>query len=181
MSSLVNVDRQYTLTAHTMKKKAILPAEIRIDLHPSKFLWGWLLCFSTLCLCCLWVSLPVIQASVLTLGFAIALVQAWKQLPAVRYASSLRCLRIDVYGEMTVSSQTQSMQHVVVLPTSVVHRWAMLLHVREQGVLSGQSRLGKVRYMVLLPDHMRAEDWRALSVWLRWGWRLQDKHSSADY
>lgn len=49
----------------------------------------------------------------------------------------------------------------VVLPDSVVWPWLILLRVRTEGAWCATT-------VVILPDAVTRDEWRRLSIWLRW-------------
>lgn len=164
-------------------KRTILPSEIMLRFHPSRFLWGWWLLFSIAVLICLWLCLPVAWASGLTCLYAIACGWQWTQLLATRWRFSVQALRVDVFGQMSVSNALGQRWHVQVLPDSMVHYGCLVLHIAylelhtaaatDHGneVTSWIWRCLRPTRLLVLFDHTDAASQRALRVWLKWGLR----------
>ncbi|MDP8568408.1 protein YgfX [Methylophilus aquaticus] len=166
-------------------KKPILPTEILIALHPSLYLWGWLGFFSMLVVGVLAYCLPWPIAFAAILLYAIYLLWQYTQLVATRHEHSIRTLRVDVYGQLSVVDGLGRRWFAEVLPDTVVHRYGLLIHLHyldeatadEQGVKESadrktnslMSRWLRPTRLLILPDHADAESLRALRVWLRWG------------
>lgn len=139
-----------------------------------------------LCLYCLYIAVPWPW-----LGLALLCYCAWVTRVVMRLCGSHRLLflRVDVYGQMTLAMQSGGIRQVVLLPDSVVHRWLMVLHVRDLPFMHDtlgedshrEDSLGKIKAvpanshtrLVLLPDQVSAQAWRKLRVWLHWGYPQQ--------
>lgn len=164
-------------------KKPILPTEIVLRFHPSKFLWGWWLVFSMAVLLSLWVALPLLWAITATAIYLIACVWQWTQLVATRWKLSPQLLCVDVFGAMTVTNTLGQRWLVKVLPDSIVHHGLMVLHINylelqpevsEKEIdLSGHKiwQWLKPTRLLILFDHADTASQKALRVWLTWGLR----------
>jgi hypothetical protein len=164
-------------------KKPILPTEIVLRFHPSKFLWGWWLVFSMAVLLSLWVSLPVIWTIAGTVIYVVTCAWQWTQLVATRWKFSPQILHVDVFGEMTVTNISGQRWHIKVLPDSVVHHSLMVLHIDylelqtealdEEMTLSGDRlwRWMRPTRLLILFDQADTASQKALRVWLSWGLR----------
>ncbi|HSI45271.1 MAG TPA: hypothetical protein VK950_03785 [Methylophilus sp.] len=166
-------------------KKPILPTEIELRFHPSKFLWGWWLVFSMAVLLCLWVSLPLLWAIIGTVIYMIACVWQWSQLVATSWKFSPQLLSVDVFGTMTVTNTSGQRWLIKVLPESVVHHACMVLHIEylelQSDALEENSNIPRhymllwrwlrpIRLLVLF-DHADTASQKGLRVWLKWGLR----------
>ncbi len=166
-------------------KKPILPTEIVIAFHPSLYLWGWLGFFSMLVVgvlayCLLW---PIAIGAMLL--YAIYLLWQYTQLIATRRVQSIRTLRVDVFGQLSVVDGLGRRWDAEVLPDTVVHRYGLVIHLNylDEETADAQevkesddrkasrlmSRWLRPTRLLILPDHADAESLRALRVWLRWG------------
>jgi hypothetical protein len=164
-------------------KKPILPSEITLCFHPSKFLWGWWLVFSIAVLFSLWLCLPAIWALAGTLLYASASVLQWTQLVATDWRFSIRMFNVDVFGQMSVTNALGQKWRIEVLPDSVVHHACMVLHIAYKECLfdtaeetdraTGEKlflwRWLRPERLLILFDHADAESQKALRVWLKWG------------
>lgn len=152
-------------------KKTILPAEIEITLHPSKSLWGWLLVFSILCMACVWFCLPACWAVFITSVYLLSGYWQYQQLPATGGPYSPQQLRVDVYGDITLSNRAGQIWQIEVLTDSVVYgRW-LVLHVRYLMLPESPEILPTRRlptFLPLLADQMDADAFRRLKVFLLW-------------
>ena len=160
-------------------KKLILPTEIEIHFHPSHFLWGCLAVFSILLLGSVAYSCsPAVAIGIIGLY---GLLLAWQclRLPAMGFAGSIQRLRVDVYGDMTVTLGDGQQWLVAVGDDSLVHPCciSLRLHYRQPlgelsaGRLSQWASWRRPRWLLLLPDHAGEDQLHALRVWLRWGRR----------
>lgn len=182
-------------------KKAILPAEIEIVLRPSRWVWGWLIVFSILCLGCICMCLPAWLAVCMTVVYLALLLEAILRLPhgqtwrlsgAYHSGWLARCLRnrnalcvasirVDVYGQMWFTMYDGQCWQVDVMGDSVVSVWGMVLCVRliQLAPLLAEEDtpipLPKTMRVLILPDMLPASQWRSLSVWLRWGTPLSQR------
>lgn len=152
-------------------KKTILPVEIEISLHPSKFLWGWLLGFSILCLACVWLCLPPWWAILITGVYLLSGYGQYQRLPATAGHYSPQQLRVDVYGDMTLRNRAGQCWQIEVLTDSVLRgRW-LVLHIRYLNMPESPETLPTNQLPVYLPlffDQMHADAFRRLNVFLRW-------------
>lgn len=171
---------------HTnVMKKPILPTEIALRFHPSKFLWGWWLLFSIAVLFSLWLCLSPIWALAGTLLYAAASLWQWTQLVGTRWRFSVQMLAVDVFGQMTVTNRSGQRWHIEVLPDSIVYPGCIVLHIfyqelqsdpsNESGQVSTTERSDwrwlKPKRLLVLFDHSDTAAQQALRVWLKWGLR----------
>ncbi len=98
----------------------------------------------------------------LTLALAL---QAWRTHQPLE-------LRLLDDGTLELRDAAQAWQPAVVLPRTTVTPWLCVLAYRRAGERSGRS-------IALLPDHLEAEDYRRLRVWLRWRARVRDASETA--
>jgi hypothetical protein len=163
-------------------KKAILSSEIGLRLRPSKFLWGWGWLFSMLVVFSLVYSLPLRWAALAVLAYILVCVWQWTQLPATRWPWSVQSLRVDVFGQMTLTDKRGHTWSFAVLPDSVVHPACIVLHltalVPEEDELSLvktpsalMTRWFRPKRLLILPDQADTQALQALRVWLKWGLR----------
>lgn len=166
-------------------KKPILPTEIVIAFHPSLYLWGWLGFFSMLVVGVLAYCLPWPIAFAAMLLYAIYLLWQYTQLVATRREQSIRTLRVDVFGQLSVVDGLGRRWVAQVLPDTVVHGYGLVIHLHyldeatadAHGVNQSDDhkasslicRWLRPTRLLILPDHADAESLRALRVWLRWG------------
>lgn len=158
-------------------KKPILPSEIEISFHPSHFLWGWYMVFSMLVLFSVWVCLPWMWSVALSVVYLLAGLWSYRQQVATGWRLSVRKLRVDVYGEMTLINYQGQCWRVNVSPNSVVHPWCMVLslqyppddHSALIASLSSDDYRALPRRLLILPDHAPRASLSALRVWLKWG------------
>ncbi len=166
-------------------KKPILPSEITLRFHPSKFLWGWWLVFSIAVLFSLWLCLSPLWAFAGTLLYIAASLWQWTQLVASHWRFSVQQLKVDVFGQMTIINTIGQSWRIEVLPDSVVHHGCMVLHiaytelqtdVSEEINNAGHQKpflwqwLKPARLLILF-DHAAPSSQKALRVWLKWGLR----------
>jgi hypothetical protein len=164
-------------------KKPILPTEIVLRFHPSKFLWGWWGLFSMAVLSSVWLCLPVAWAIAVSALYGLACVWQWTQLIATRWRFSVQTLQVDVFGEMSVSDACGQRWQVLVLPDSVVHHGLMVLHIAylpsQPSVAEPHCqlpadklwRLLRPRRLLILFDQADPAAQKAMRVWLNWGLR----------
>lgn len=166
-------------------KKPILPSEITLRFHPSKFLWGWWLVFSIAALFSLWLSLSPLWAFVGTLLYIAASLWQWTQLVGTQWRFSVQELKVDVFGHMTIINTIGQLWRVDVLPDSVVHHGYMVLHIAFTELHTGASeefnrahdqkpflwRWLKPTRLLILFDHADTGAQKALRVWLKLGLR----------
>ena len=162
-------------------KKAILSTEIGLRLRPSKFLWGWWWLFSILVVLSLVYSLPWRWAALAVLGYLLACMWQWTQLPATRWAWSAQSIRVDVFGQMTLTDKRGQTWALTVLPDTVVHPACVVIHMadllqqqEEGGVPDAQrpsllTRSLSPKRLLILPDQVHGGALKALRVWLKWG------------
>ena len=166
-------------------KKPILPSEIVIAFHPSLYLWGWLGFFSMLVVGALAYCLPGPVAMGAIVLYAMYLLWQYTQLIATRRVQSIRTLRVDVFGQLSVVDGLGRHWLAEVLPDTVVHPYCLVIHLNyldevtadAQGVKESDHhkaaslicRWLRPTRLLILPDHADAESLRALRVWLRWG------------
>ncbi|HSH87363.1 MAG TPA: hypothetical protein VK958_08970 [Methylophilus sp.] len=162
-------------------KKPILPSEITLRFHPSNFLWGWWLVFSTAVLFSLWLSLSPLWAFFSTLVYAAASFWQWTQLVATTSKFSVQKFSVDVFGQMTITNTLGQWWRIEVLPDSVVHHRCMVLHLAYAELQSEVSeekystqlqdlwRLLRPTRLLILFDHADPNSQKALRVWLKWG------------
>jgi hypothetical protein len=168
-------------------KKPILPTEIVLRFHPSKFLWGWWWLFSMAVLSSVWLCLPVAWAIAVSAIYALACVWQWTQLIATRWRFSVQTLQVDVFGQMSVSDACGHRWLIQVLSDSVVHHGLMVLHIaylpsspsatetetQPQSQVSADKlwRLLRPRRLLILFDQADPAAQKAMRVWLNWGLR----------
>lgn len=168
-------------------KKPILPTEIVIAFHPSLYLWGWLGFFSILVVGALAYCLPWPIAIGAMMLYAIYLLWQYTQLIATRRMQSIRTLRVDVFGQLSVMDGLGRRWVAEVLSDTVVHRYGLVIHLHYLDEVTADAQDVKVSddskvpsvicrwlrptRLLILPDHANAESLRALRVWLRWGLR----------
>lgn len=166
-------------------KKPILPTEIVLRFHPSRFLWGWWLLFSMAVLLCLWVYVPPLWAIAGSIVYLIASLWQWTQLVATNWHFSPQRLNIDVFGQMTVTNTLSHVWRIKVLPDSVVHHACIVLHIDYLELQSDASeensqmpehytllwRWLRPTRLLILSDHAEPASQKALRVWLKWGLR----------
>lgn len=166
-------------------KKPILPTEIVLRFHPSKFLWGWWLVFSMAVLLCLWVCLPPWWALIGSLLYVITCCWQWTQLVATHWPFSPQALHVDVFGQMTVTNMLGQVWRIKVLADSVVHHGCIVLHIDYLELQSEASEGNghapdnpgvlwqclRPRRLLVLFDHTDNASKKALRVWLKWGLR----------
>ncbi len=163
-------------------KKAILSSEIGLRFRPSKFLWGWGWLFSMLVVFSLVYSLPLRWAALAVLAYILVCVWQWTQLPATRWPWSVQSLRVDVFGQMTLTDKRGQTWSFAVLPDSVVHPACIVLHLTafvpqeiERVLVKTPSalmtRLLRPKRLLILPDQADTQALQALRVWLKWGLR----------
>lgn len=172
--------------AHTIAmKKAILSSEIGLRLRPSLFLWGWWCLFSILVVLSLLYCLPPAWAALGLLSYVLACLWQWMQLPATRWPWSVQSLRVDVFGQMTLTNTRGELWSFKLQPDTVVHPACLVLHVRDvvqlqeagalhthtQGSLHVLTRWLQPKRLLILPDQADAQALKALRVWLKWGLR----------
>jgi hypothetical protein len=158
-------------------KKPILPTEIVLRFHPSKFLWGWWLLFSMAVLLSLWVSLPLLWAITGTVSYVAACLWQWTQLVATRWRWSIQTLKTDVFGQMFVVNTLGQQSPIKVLSDSVVHHHCIVLHISYLESMAGEGMpcqnhiIGWMQptWLLILPDHTDRNSHRELRVWLTWG------------
>lgn len=166
-------------------KKPILPSEITLRFHSSKFLWGWWLVFSIAVSFSLWLSLPSIWALAGTLLYVTASFWHWTQLIATSWRFSVQALKVDVFGQMVITNAVGQRWRIGVLPDSVVHHGCMVLHIfyTELQINASEEinsahhqkpllwRWLKPTRLLILFDHADTTAQKALRVWLKWGLR----------
>lgn len=167
-------------------KKPILPTEIVLRFHPSKFLWGWWLVFSIFVLLCVWTYLSLLWAIGMSLVYVGASLWQWTQLIATKWDFSPQVLNVDVFGQMTLVNTSGQKWLIKVLPDSVVHHGCIVLHIEYLELQSDQfadsSQLVPDKQMILwrclrptrilvLFDNADAALQKTLRVWLKWGLR----------
>lgn len=166
-------------------KKPILPSEITLRFHPSKFLWGWWLVFSIAVLFSLWLSLSPRWAFGGTFFYATACFWQWTQLVATHWRFSVQQLSVDVFGQMIVMNALGQLWRIEVLPDSVVHHGCMVLHIAYTELKTDASEQMNNAYhqkpflwqwlrpkrLLILFDQADAISQKALRVWLKWGLR----------
>lgn len=161
-------------------KKTILPTEIALRFHPSKFLWGWWLLFTMAVVTSLWLTLPPGWALGGIFLYGLACLWQWTQLVATTWYFSVQSLHVDVYGHMTITNTLRQCWQVKVLPDSVVHHACMVLHIAYLDLKPDQSAEGhsglrlmwkclRPTRLLILFDQADAESQKALRVWLKWG------------
>jgi hypothetical protein len=152
-------------------KKAILSSEIDLRLRPSTLLWGWWWLFSMLMMISLWWTLPFAWAAAGMGIYCIASGWQWTQLTATSWKKSIQTLRVDVYGQMTVTNQAGQAYQASVLPDSIVHPWCLILHLQLLSVAEDSAVESSPYHqrILLLPDQADSGTLSALRVWLRWG------------
>ncbi|MGQ2965536.1 hypothetical protein [Methylophilus sp.] len=164
-------------------KKPILPTEIVLRFHPSKFLWGWWWLFSMAVLSSVWLCLPVVWAIAASFIYVVASVWQWTQLVATRWRFSPQTLRVDVFGEMSVTDTSGQRWLIKVLPDSVVHHGLIVLHIdylpsqplvaeaQMQEAADQRWRGLRPRRLLILFDQADAVAQKSMRVWLKWGLR----------
>jgi hypothetical protein len=163
-------------------KKAILSTEIGLRLRPSKFLWGWGGLFSMLVVFSLVYSLPWGWATLAVLAYLLACMWQWTQLPATRWPWSAQSVRVDVFGQMTLTDRRGQTWCFTVLPDTVVHPACIVLHITALVLQEGMSamvptpstqlaRWLRPKYLLILSDQADTQALQALRVWLKWGLR----------
>jgi hypothetical protein len=164
-------------------KKPILPTEIVLRFHPSKFLWGWWLLFSMAVLFSVWLCLPVAWAIAGSAIYGLGCGWEWTQLVATRWRYSVQTLQVNVYGEMSVTDTSGQRWLVRVLPDSVVQHGLMVLHIdylssppaaaEAQGPVPADKLWPwlRPRRLLILFDQADAVSQKAMRVWLNWGLR----------
>lgn len=163
-------------------KKPILPSEITLRFHPSKFLWGWWLVFSIAVLFSLWLCLSSLWAFAGTLLYIAASFWQWMQLVASHLQYSVQELKVDVFGQMTIINKIGQLWRIEVLPDSVVHHGCMVLHIVYTELQTNVHeeadpqkpflwRWLKPTRLLILFDHADSRSQKALRVWLKWGLR----------
>lgn len=158
-------------------KKNILSSEIYLNFKPSNFLWWWMVLFSTVVIFCVWYCCFWAWALFATLIYALACVFCYLQFVGTTYPRSIRTLRVDVYGAMTLTNVAGRVFKVEVLPDSVVHSYCIVLHVTQSDtkitkrILWSQfmHALLNTDRILILPDHAQKDMLRKLRVWLKWG------------
>lgn len=173
---------------HTnVMKKPILPTEIALRFHPSKFLWGWWLLFSIAVLFSLWLCLSPIWALAGTLLYAAASLWQWTQLVGTHWPFSVQMLAVDVFGQMTLTNRSGQRWNIEVLPDSIVYPGCMVLHITYQELQpdpdtddNSDATIEQLLWKCLRPtrllilfDHTDAASQKALRVWLKWGNHLE--------
>jgi hypothetical protein len=159
-------------------KKPILPSEIVLRFHPSKFLWGWWLLFSIAVLVCLWICLPLMWAASMTLIYNTACFWQWTQLVGTHWKLSVQTLKVDVFGQMFVKNTLGQYWHINVLPDTFVHQHCIVLHIDylEQLAEPEEAQLKEKwvwRWMrptrlLILFNQTDCDAHRELRVWLKW-------------
>lgn len=163
-------------------KKAILSSEIGLRLRPSKFLWGWWWLFSILVVFSLVDCLPPVWAALGVLAYLLACVWQWTQLPATRWPWSVQSLRVDVFGQMTLTDKRGQIWSLIVLPDTVVHPACIVLHISALALQADASTLVQTpstpmmrwlrpKRLLILSDQADTQALQALRVWLKWGLR----------
>lgn len=163
-------------------KKAILSSEIGLRLRPSKFLWGWGWLFSMLVVLSLVYSLPLRWAALAVLVYMLVCVWQWTQLPATRWPWSVQSIKVDVFGQMTLTDKRGQIWSLIVLPDTVVHPACIVLHISALALQADSSTLVQtpstlmMRWfrptrLLILPDQADTQALQALRVWLKWGLR----------
>jgi len=163
-------------------KKAILSTEIGLRLRPSKFLWGWWWLFSILVMFSLLYSLPWRWAALAVLGYLLACVWQWTQLPATRWPWSVQSIRVDVFGQMTLTDKRGQTWSLIVLPDTVVHPACIVLHISALALQADDSafvhklstpimRWLRPKRLLIVSDQADTQALQALRVWLKWGLR----------
>lgn len=163
-------------------KKAILSSEIGLRLRPSKFLWGWGWLFSMLVVLSLVYSLPLLWAALAVLVYMLVCVWQWTQLPATRWPWSVQSIRVDVFGQMTLTDKRGQIWSLIVLPDTVVHPACIVLHISALALQADSSTLVQTpstpmmrwlrpKRLLILSDQADTQALQALRVWLKWGLR----------
>lgn len=162
-------------------KKAILPSEIDLHFKTSYLLWGWCGLFSILIVVCVSHFLPTAFAVVGLCIYSLACFWQWMQLPGTRWAWSAQSLRVDVYGQMTLTNTQGQTWSFSVRGDSVVHPACIVLHLGDVALtvdgdqahdverLPFLSRFWMPKRLLILPDQTDAQTLKALRVWLKWG------------
>lgn len=80
----------------------------------------------------------------------------------LRLPRSWMQLKLNVAGEMTLTSRDGTESEVLILPSSFVASYLMVLNIRA-------VNSHRARHVLLLPDSSGHESLRRLRVWLLWG------------
>ncbi|TXI47060.1 MAG: hypothetical protein E6Q52_01520 [Methylophilus sp.] len=127
--------------------------------------------------------LPPTWAALGLLIYLLACLWQWMQLPATRWPWSVQSLRVDVFGQMTLTNTCGELWSFKLQPDSVVHPACLVLHVtevvqlQEAGALHVQDSLHFLTHwlqpkrLLILPDQADAQVLKSLRVWLKWGLR----------
>ena len=70
-------------------------------------------------------------------------------------------LKLHADGRLEWRESAASWQAAIVLPRSTVSPWLCLLAYRTEGER-------RARYLTILPDSLKGDDFRKLRIWLRW-------------
>jgi len=127
-------------------------------------------------------SLPLLWAALAVLAYLLACVWQWTQLPATRWPWSVQSLRVDVFGQMTLTDKRGQIWSFAVLPDSVIHPACIVLHLtafvpqeNERVLVQTPSTLMmrwfRPKRLLILPDQADTQALQALRVWLKWGMR----------
>lgn len=157
-------------------RKALLTEDIALTLQVSRWLWGWLVVFSTWVIFSLWVSVQFAWASVLVAIYVCFLHQVYRQY----YGANRICsLHINRYGDCFLSTATHAMMPIQVRPGSVAHPVLIVLHYRDRPLQPIAIKTGKLNRLwqsikgdhtlIILPDQAEPQALAALRRWLRWG------------
>lgn len=127
-------------------------------------------------------SLPFVWAALGVLAYMLACLWQWTQLPAMHWAWSVQALRVDVFGQMTLSDKQGRIWSFKLRPDTVVHSACMVLHLadldREEVdmtthpvTLTFIARWFQPKRLLILADQGDAQALQSLRVWLKWGLR----------
>ena len=134
-----------------------MQSRISIELHRSRLLDALLIVAHAVAAACLaLIPLPGTLRAVV-LGF-IAL-SVWRSLR--RPVFSHLQLADSNLSQLSLTQGGGGLVDAIIVPETVVFPFLVALHLRD-------ANNGRRLYTLLMPDQMKAEDYRRVRVWLRW-------------
>lgn len=135
---------------------------IRLDFKPSRLLVGILAAVGTgACTIIICMPLDSLLKAALCLAVLLATSYHIADKALLRMPWSCTGLVLDTKGELNVSTRAGDEHKITVLGSSFVASYLTVLNYRVSGKYWQRS-------LVILPDHVDADAFRQLRVWLRW-------------